>query len=148
MDNNYYNRLNATINFRETLKKIEEKKKDIIEFLENNMEECNHEILLTFGHQEDFRCYGVGEYFYCPFCSKKIIKYLKTGENFQNKHLLIDLSNLKIEKGTVKNIFPQIQYNLQNYLSKNPEANILEIKNFIYSLNINELIPKIKKFKK
>lgn len=142
---NYYNRLNTIINYREDLKQIEETRKNMISLIEEYMENCNHEILITFGEMESYRCYGVGEKYYCPFCSKRVIKYLNSEVDILKNHIIIDLKDLSIENTKGKNNFFEIQKQLYSYLINNKEANILEIKDFITSLNINELLPKVRK---
>lgn len=147
MENKYLNQLNTTINYHEYLKKIEEERSKILEVIENSMDECNHELLITFGQVETYRCFGVGEKFYCPFCGKKIIKYLSMQSNtFDEKRVCVNLNGLNISSDKIKIIFLKIQRQLQEYLKNNSKSNLEDIKEYIYSIDINELIPKVKKY--
>ena len=145
MENRYFERLDTTISYRDYLKKIEEEREKMLEAIECNMNECKHEILISFGHMQDFRCYGIGEKYYCPFCSKRVVRYLSDGLIDEKKHLVVNLKNFNVDTNKVKIIFPEIQINLQEYLKNNKNANVIEIKEYISSLDIDELFPKVKK---
>jgi len=132
------------------LKEFESKVNDLKERLNEQELSCNHEIIVSFNYQINNKAYGKMDICICPVCGGMIYKtrkdfYLhltsRKGPSkiyFQNNFpLILDLS--KYFKNH-NEIYPIVVDKLKEYAMKNNKSNILELYEYLMSLDYQELL--------
>ena len=146
MSQDYLTRIQNTINYWERLEELKKERDKIFKLREKNMESCNHEIVLTFGEKIDERVFGPFQKYYCVFCKKLIKQYLRSSNiNNTKQALVISFENQLSDYSEVRDVLSLIQEKLEEYLIKNRDAKEEDIENYLYSINLKEFGPKVKR---
>lgn len=148
MSQDYLTRIQNTINYREKMEMLKQECEKLQELQEINMDSCDHEILITFGQKVEERVFGTFQKYYCLLCLKTIKRYLCNNNlNTKKGSIIIDLENQLSDLSIVNDVLLLFQNIIKDYLKENENISYEEIENYLYSIDINELLPKVKKIK-